>query len=1027
MAEQIGEITILHGKAVAEGPDGVRELAIGSPIFNDDVISTESKSAIEIEFSDGALLSQGANSKVHLDDYVFDPDIDAGEITMNLIEGTFRSVTGQIVDMNPEGFHIETPNTTIGIRGTTTGHMIGAGGKETHAVIDFVDKPVVFTSVATGRSQVISRDGFKVVATATGIGPVSKASVKDLATFKQLSSSSLQKSAPEPKDGGDDKPDDGDDPNKETGGVEEPQGEQPQGDFDHGQAQPMQLVALPMGEMPGIIPPPLPPTGPLMPPGILPPPPPTGVLPPPPPFTPPPPEDIPDEVLATTLNLSAFQAPLTAVLANSPAGEYYPTGTPANTTPISSNIVNLIGALNYANDITGNAQNNVLTGGIEADDLKGEAGNDTLVGLAGPDVLNGGADFDYADYTLSIAGISATMGTSSVSDGYGDNDNILNIEGIIGSAYNDVFTDNSADPYSHFIGNDGNDQFIVYNGAVDTIEGGAGDDKISMYQTPLSGSEIHGGSGQDTLAVSGGSDVDFTNTTITGIEEIQSHQAHKATFSADQVVSDWIINVNANGGTEIVEIDMPNAGTLDVSGFTFGGNWDLATDQIHLVGSAGDDNITGSSGIDSITGGNGNDTIFGISETDTLDGGAGDDKLIYTDATPAGGSELNNVTNVEYIEFGNATTNVTTVDSLVAAGSTLNVDASDLTGGNTLWWDATAELDATADLVITGGAGGDSLFGGSGDDYFSGSSGADSMTGSAGSDTLNGDSGNDTLSGDAGDDRVDGCSGNDLITGGNGNDTLIGGTGDDTLSYDLDANNLVIDLNNSTVTVGGDTDTISGFESIKSGNGNDLLTGTSDANDIRGSSGTDTIYGGGGDDSLQGGIDNDTLYGEADNDTLEGGIGDDIVDGGTGADYLEGNVGNDSLFGGAGADTITGGADNDTFCYTAIGDAGDTIKDFTGVDRLELDDAGFTSLSTGVLPGTSFYVINNATDHAAYETNGTLAGMDADDYIVYAEYGTTWELYYDDDGDGSNQGTKLCTFDPIAADPTLDAGDITVV
>ena len=49
MAEQIGEVTILHGSAIAEGPDGIRELTLGSPIFNDDVVVTEGKSALEIQ------------------------------------------------------------------------------------------------------------------------------------------------------------------------------------------------------------------------------------------------------------------------------------------------------------------------------------------------------------------------------------------------------------------------------------------------------------------------------------------------------------------------------------------------------------------------------------------------------------------------------------------------------------------------------------------------------------------------------------------------------------------------------------------------------------------------------------------------------------------------------------------------------------------------------------------------------------------------------------------------------------------
>ena len=135
IAEQIGTVTIAYGTASAEGSDGVRELAVGSPVFVDDVVTTGSdSSAVEIKFADGALFSQGPNSSVLLDHYIFDPEQDAGEMTIKMLTGTFRSVTGEIVDMNPEGFQLETPLATIGIRGTTTGHTVGAGGEEAHEI-----------------------------------------------------------------------------------------------------------------------------------------------------------------------------------------------------------------------------------------------------------------------------------------------------------------------------------------------------------------------------------------------------------------------------------------------------------------------------------------------------------------------------------------------------------------------------------------------------------------------------------------------------------------------------------------------------------------------------------------------------------------------------------------------------------------------------------------------------------------------------------------------------------------------------
>ncbi len=159
VAKQIGIVTITHGATSAEGEDGARELVAGSPVFADDLVKTSGPgSAIEIKFSDGALLSQGPNSSIVLDSYVFNPDQSTGEMTVKLLEGTFRSVTGEIVDLNPEGFSLETPLATIGIRGTTTGHTVAPGGQEAHFVVDFVDKPVVIRPVSGGPIRVVTQD-----------------------------------------------------------------------------------------------------------------------------------------------------------------------------------------------------------------------------------------------------------------------------------------------------------------------------------------------------------------------------------------------------------------------------------------------------------------------------------------------------------------------------------------------------------------------------------------------------------------------------------------------------------------------------------------------------------------------------------------------------------------------------------------------------------------------------------------------------------------------------------------------------
>ena len=199
------------------------------------------------------------------------------------------------------------------------------------------------------------------------------------------------------------------------------------------------------------------------------------------------------------------------------------------------------------------------------------------------------------------------------------------------------------------------------------------------------------------------------------------------------------------------------------------------------------------------------------------------------------------------------------------------------------------------------------IMGTAGADVIKGTSGADQLHGNAGNDRLSGFTGADLLSGDSGNDTLFGGAGNDTLNGGAGNDVLSGGKGIDTAVF-TGSSPIVVNLN---LTVAQDTgqgrDTLLSVENIKSGSGNDILTGNGQAN------------------LLDSGIGNDKLFGGSGNDTLLGGAGNDTLQGGSG---------NDLLNAGAGQDVLTGGQGADQFVF-AQGDGRNTITDFQdGVDHL---------------------------------------------------------------------------------------------
>ena len=96
MATEIGIIKTLIGTAVATGTNGAqRTLQAGDRIFQDEVITTGPAGAVEVEFSDGSVMTLGRNSQAVLDNETFSPqdiaqptvDADVEALQQALLEG----------------------------------------------------------------------------------------------------------------------------------------------------------------------------------------------------------------------------------------------------------------------------------------------------------------------------------------------------------------------------------------------------------------------------------------------------------------------------------------------------------------------------------------------------------------------------------------------------------------------------------------------------------------------------------------------------------------------------------------------------------------------------------------------------------------------------------------------------------------------------------------------------------------------------------------------------------------------------
>lgn len=93
---------------------------------------------------------------------------------------------------------------------------------------------------------------------------------------------------------------------------------------------------------------------------------------------------------------------------------------------------NFIGATIYAG-----AGSDMVYGGQGADRIYGGSGHDVLSGGGGEDIIDGGADFDMVSYEYAPNGVTVLLNKGTAHVANDDRDQLRNIEGVIGSDYDD--------------------------------------------------------------------------------------------------------------------------------------------------------------------------------------------------------------------------------------------------------------------------------------------------------------------------------------------------------------------------------------------------------------------------------------------------------------------------------------------------------------------------------------------------------------------------------------------------------------
>ena len=124
-AKDVGQV--ISFKAGVTAQRGGQPVALGmkSPVDEHDVLTTDATGRAQILFDDDTTVALGSNTSLSLETVVAEGANPAFKARMG--QGVARFITGKIVEKNPDGFTVVTPDATVGIRGTIFAVQVGNG------------------------------------------------------------------------------------------------------------------------------------------------------------------------------------------------------------------------------------------------------------------------------------------------------------------------------------------------------------------------------------------------------------------------------------------------------------------------------------------------------------------------------------------------------------------------------------------------------------------------------------------------------------------------------------------------------------------------------------------------------------------------------------------------------------------------------------------------------------------------------------------------------------------------------------
>jgi hypothetical protein len=155
-ADPVGSVATLQGSASVTHNNASTALKLSQSIYKGDVVQTGTDGTMGITFDDDTTFTLKPNSQMTVDDFVYQQGGSSNAATFNILRGTAAFVAAEVAHTG--NMKIETPTSTLGIRGTTGLVEVPAPGSP-NATAGVSIKLYPDSDGKVGRIEVFGRDG----------------------------------------------------------------------------------------------------------------------------------------------------------------------------------------------------------------------------------------------------------------------------------------------------------------------------------------------------------------------------------------------------------------------------------------------------------------------------------------------------------------------------------------------------------------------------------------------------------------------------------------------------------------------------------------------------------------------------------------------------------------------------------------------------------------------------------------------------------------------------------------------------